>query len=737
MEDEALLEREPDDMDDPMEGEAEMRAEPGPMIPEQVAAAGKDLAFEVEGGKLARIASDCLEAYKRDKEERKDWEEAFDRIMAMVKLKRETKSFPWPGASNVKYPIIMKAALKFGSRAYPAIVNGSDVVKSAAVGKDETGEKRKRGDRVSTHMNYQLLLEMPEWDRETDRLCHSLPLQGTMFRQVIWDSEYARPLTTLLSGKELVVTQSAKDLETVPHFAKEFKLFVHQIKEKMADRRYREVEIGLDGAKEDENAGEQDMLECHCRYDLDGDGYDEPYIAVIHKESEVLLSLKAGFWPSSVKRGEPSEEHPYGRVLRIRRHVEFVKYEFLPDPDGNFYAIGFGQLLLEHSDMVNSMFNQLLDAATDQNAGGGFVARNGAALGGGTMEFDIGEWKNVNIDSDDIRKAFFSRPTSQPSPVLFNLLGMLLDAAKDISSDQDIMDGTVPANTPATTVLAAIEEGMKVFSSIYKRIYRSITQEFRLIAKLNAAYLTPEQYNEVLDEGPQLDPNTGQPVMDPMTGQPVQNGADPRADYSTQDKDIVPVADPSMTTSAQKLSRAQFLMQIGAGNPLLDQKEIMRRVLEAGSIDDIESLMPKPDPMAQEMQAEQMKTQLRAAMAEILKDEASATDSMMAARLKFIEGDVKVQEQIVQAAAMRQSMMNMMGIFNGQGQAQINGPGMGGMGGLPQPPAGQGPVPGAGPQGGFQPMPMGGPPMGGQGPGPGYAGPGGDQGYGEDIPPPL
>ena len=628
------------------------------LLPEMVAMSGVDLAFELDEQTLGQIAHRCLESYKRDKAERADWERAYDRIMKLVRGEREAKTFPWPGASNVKYPLIMKAALKFGARAYPAIVNGTDVVKSAAMGNDDGGEKRARGDRVASFMNYQLLMDMPEWDSDTDRLCHALPLQGTMFRQVIWDSEYSRPLTTLLSGKDLVVTQNAKDLETVPHFAKEFPLFVHQISEKMAGGTYRKADLGIEADKEDgENQGEQDMLECHCRYDLDDDGYDEPYIAVIHKESETLLSLKAGFWPSGVERNPET-----GEIIRIRRHVEFVKYEFLPDPEGRFYGIGFGQLLLEHSEMVNTMVNQLIDAATDQNAGGGFIGQ-GVNLAGGNIEFAVGEWKLLNHRGDDLRKALVPRPTAQPSPVMFSMLSLMLEAAQDLASDQDIMSGNAPANTPATTVLAMIEEGMKVFNSIYKRIYRSLTREFRLMGKLNAAYLPPESYTAFLDG---------------------QEPADPQMDFSEHDRDILPVADPSMTTSAQRLNRAQFLMQVGAGNPMLDQREIMKRVLEAASIDNIEALMPPPNPQQQQQAQQQMMIELRKAMAEIMSEEASATEDQASARLKMIEGDIKAQEAALERAAMRLSLQRMTGGVYGP---EIYGPPVGGMGGIPQPPA--------------------------------------------------
>jgi chaperonin GroES len=696
------------DMIEDPDMQPEAMPEDNGMLIEHVAAMGVDLAFELEDSKLDQIAQRCLEAYKRDREERAEWEEAFDKIMKLVKAKRESKSFPWPGASNVKYPLIMKAGLKFGARAYPAIVNGTDVVKPATVGNDPEGQKRARGDRVATHMNYQLLLDMPEWNTDTRRLCYSLPYQGTMFRQAVWDAEYSRPLTTLISGKDFVVTQAAKDLETVPHFAKEFPLFIHQIKERQNKGIYRDVDLGMDAPEDSEKAGSQDMLECHCRYDMDGDGYDEPWIAIIHKQSEKLLSLKAGFWPKGVERDEE------GEVISIRRHVEFTKYGFLPDPEGNFYDIGYGQLLLEDSEVINTLLNQLIDAATDQNLGGGFLGQGVTGLEGGSLDFRRGEWKFVNMPGDQLRNNMVPRPTSQPSPVLFNLLSLLIESSKDVTSDQDVMSGNVPANTPATTVLASIEEAQKVYNAIYKGIFDSLTEEFELISQLNAAYLPVEAYQNVLDEP------GGQDEM----GMPV--GPNPQQDYGQADRDIVPVADPSMTTSAQKMSRAQFLMQVGAGNPMFDQREIMRRVLEAAAIDDIESLMPPPGPEQQQQQAQQMQVQLRAAMAEIMGNEASATEDMMSARLKRIEGDTKIQDMIINAAAMRMSLLNMMQPMGGMYAPQAFGPGMGGMAGFPPAPAGAGVLQGPGPQGGPPAQGMGAGPMGVPNAGPVAAQPSGD-----------
>ena len=568
---------------------------------ELIAAQGIDLAQMLPDDELGRIALACIEAYDRDKSERSDWDGDFDKIMDMAKGQRAAKSFPWPGASNVKYPLIATAAVQFNARAYPAIVSGKDVVKSKVTGDDPDGQKRARGERVMEHMNWQLLEDMPEWEEETDKLTMMLPVHGCIFRQVIWDETYTRPKTSLCPAKKLVCAQSTKDLETVPHFAKEFELFPHEITSKMRTGAYRETDIAYDGEEGEEK--EQDMLECHCRYDLDNDGYAEPYIAVIHKESSELLSLKAGFWPQGVERGED------GRVQRVKRHVEFIKYDFMPDFDGGFLGLGFGFLLRDHNETISTIVNQLLDAATDQNTGGGFVGK-GVNLRGGSLEFALGEWKTVNVNGGTLRENLVPRPTSQPSPVLFQLLGLMIDAGKELASVRDVLTGEAQhANQPATTTLAIIEQGLQVFSAIYKRIYRALGKELRLIYQLNGAYLPDQAYTAVNDN---------------------QN-AIARQDYAAGDHDILPVADPSATTSAQRLAKAEFLNQF-KGDPNVDQREITKRQMEAAGIDEIETLMPEPTPEQQQQQQAKAHLQQRMATAEVAKTEGEAQKLMVEAQ---------------------------------------------------------------------------------------------------------
>jgi chaperonin GroES len=661
------------------ETESDQPQHEGTLQLEQIAAEGIDLAFKLPEDVLAKIAGICTEAYERDKSERADWEEDFDKTAAMMGGRRQAKSFPWPRASNVIYPLIATASLQFGARAYPAIVKGRDVTKVRVNGADPDGQKRQRAERIKEHMNWQLLEDMPEWEDETDKLVHMLPWQGCVFRQAVWDKTYSRPQTSLISARCLVVTQSAKDLETVPLFTKEFTLFPHEIKERMRDGRYAEEDITF--TSEEAKQGEQQMLECHCRYDLDEDDYAEPWIAIIHKDSGKLLSLKAGFWPAGVERAKGEPEMTFdnmgmaqvvetpGRVLRVRRHVEFTKYDFVPDFEGKFLGLGFGFLLREHNDIINTIINQLLDAATDQNAGGGFIGK-GVGLKGGSLSFDPGEWKMINADGNDLRSNIVPRITSQPSPTLFQLLGVMIEAGKELASIRDALTGEVAANQPATTTLAIIEQGLQVFSSIYKRIYRALGKELKLIYQLNSAYLGDEAYYYVLDD----------------------QKAIAREDYKIGDHDVMPVADPSITTSGQKLARAQFLGTF-LGQPDVNNQEIRRRMMDAADIEDIDKILPEPGPEQQAQKQAEMMASVKAALAEIRKTEAEADEKEASAKLKNVQaaaaGQTAMLDTIGAIVAVEQIKLGESpdGGQAAQGPAGVLPGGVGGLGGM----AGQSP----------------------------------------------
>ena len=537
-----------------------------------------NLAKDMDDTELARIGQKVVEEYEIDLNSRKaaKWDERNKSAMDLALQVKEAKSYPWPNAANVKYPLLTTAAIQFAARAYPAIVDGATVVRGKVQGKPND-QKQQRADRIGRHMSWQLLEEMDGWEEDTDRLLHMLPITGCVFRKTWFDPIKGHNCSELIPPDKFVVNYCAKDIETVPRGTQVCEYYPHEIEAKFRGGTWLRQELGeAQDAGNDEQAPHT-FLEQHRLLDLDEDKYPEPYIVTVHKETMKVVRIVARYDEDGVYANDR------GEVTCIKPVRYFTKYGFIPSPDGSFYDIGFGQLLNALNETINSTLNQLLDAGHLANTQGGFIG-SGVSIKSGRLRFEPGEWKKAEVAGGALKENIVPLPVGKPSAVLFNLLGMLVEAARDITATKDILTGeTQQTNQPVGTTLAMIEQGLKVFTAIYKRIHRSLRQELACLYRLNRLYLPQEQYFAFQD----------------------QPEAVSQQDYA-DDIDVLPVSDPTTVSDMQKLGRAQYLGQfLGKG---LDDMKIVERMLEAASVPDIEELMPKgPPPTPPELLIEQKK----------------------------------------------------------------------------------------------------------------------------------
>lgn len=564
------------------EGDLDMEQEEKPVGDAWLIANANEinLCHAIDDEHLARIGVKVVEDYKIDVESRKSagWDEMHAEALKLAMQVKEVKNYPWPKASNVKYPLVTVAAIQFAARAYPAIVDGANIVRGKVLGKPDE-EKRERADRIARHMSYQLLDEMPEWEEETDELLHILPVTGTVFRKSYFDPAKGRNCSELITADKLVVNYWAKrDPERVTQVCE---YSPREIAGKMRSGLWKKCDLGRPA-----NAGEDDdaphkFLEQHRLLDLDDDGYPEPYIVTVHEETSKVVRIYARYDADGIKANSD------GEVYSIEPVRYFTRYRFMPAIDGSYYGVGFGLLLGSLNATVNSTINQLMDAGHLANTQGGFIGA-GVSMKSGGMRFAPGEWKRVeNTSGAALSQNIVPLPVAPPSTVLFQLLGMLIEASKDITSTKDILTGdSGNANTPVGTTLAMIEQGLKVATAIFKRIHRALKDELACLFRLNKLYLEPEVYFEFQDE-------EGQVRLD---------------DYQVPDVGVVPVSDPTVMTDMQRLGRAQYLMQFrGMG---FDDQKIAIRAMEAGGITDIDDLKPQgPPPPPPEVQVEMKKAE--------------------------------------------------------------------------------------------------------------------------------
>ena len=548
--------------------------------------ASNNIAENLDDEQLKEIGNRVVDGYDADKESRADWEERNAEGIRLALQVKKNKSFPWPNASNVKYPLITIACMQFNARAYPALVPGTKPVKHRVVGADPSGEKEARAKRVSTHMNYQLTVEDESWEDEMDRLLMSEALLGTCFKKSYFDPEVGTNVTEMVSADNLVLDYFARSVESTRRKTHVSFPYKNELISSMRMDIYKDCELSTDEYTPseiqdatDESQGkvqpiEKDenvpftVLEQHCWLDLDNDGYEEPYVVTVLQNLRKVLRIKPRFFAENIQRNKQGQ---VGKIVPVEM---FTKYGLIPSPDGSIYDVGLGQLLTPINESVNSIINQLVDAGTLSNMQAGFIAK-GIRVRNGQTQFTPGEWKTTNAMGDDLRKGIFPLPVREPSQVLFQLLGLLIEGGQKIGSASDLMTGQNPGqNQPAQTTMEVLEQGMKVYSAIIKRNHRSMTSEFRKIYALNALYANPQEYYGVIDEG---------------TGKPEEIFRD---DYKGDPKDIAPASDPNIVSDSQRLAKANALREAAAQKPhLYNQYEVEQRYMEALQIDGVDKVM--------------------------------------------------------------------------------------------------------------------------------------------------
>jgi len=548
----------------------------------------KNIAEMLTPNECSSLAAEVIDGYNDDKQSRSQWETDYAQAMELALQVVGQKTEPWEGASNVKFPLITIAALHFHAKAYPMLIPGPDVAKCRVIG-NPTSEKIQRAARISTHMSWQLLEEDEDWESEHDKTILVTGVMGCAFKKSYFDPFQKHNTSRLVLPKDLVVNYWTKgNVNLAPRVTQVLELFRNEIKERVVAGYYcnHEKTFSVDAPRVDpiktavdqrqgitppvdDDTTPAQVLEQLCWYDLDGDGYAEPYVATVENgAANRLLRLKARFNSADVQKASK------GTVQRIEPIKIYTKYELIPAPDGGFYPLGFGRLLGPINNAVNTMINQIIDGGTLSNYGGGFLGR-GARFVGGSNTFKPQEWKQVNSTGDDLRKNIIPLTVREPSAVLLQMLMYLVGYGERIASANELQMGEdIGQNTPAATARTMNQNGSRIFAACYKRQWRALRDELRVLYRLNSIYLEVDNEYENLSTG---------------------EGAMIRADdYLGSPTDVRPAADPTMVDDDQRKAQANYLLSLAFKIPGFNRYLSTRRALEANGVQDIDKVFPAP-----------------------------------------------------------------------------------------------------------------------------------------------
>jgi chaperonin GroES len=390
---------------------------------------------------------------------------------------------------------------------------------------------------------------------------NSVSITGCYYKKTFYDPIDKCFNSYAISPLKIVVHNDTQSLLKAARITEELEFSKNDAVERIRAEVWLDIEEKMN--KDDDGLPEK-FIEQHCWYDLDGDGYKEPYVILVHVDSRQICRIAARYKYVGVFEIN-------GKVQRIEARHYYTKFPFLPSPDATYHDMGWAHLLGPLVETKQAIMNQLHDAGTMSNMGGGFIAK-GARIQGGKLKFSLNEWKPVESTGQQLRDAFFPNPAKEPSAVLFNLLSMLDQKGMKLASISDSMTGDMPqGNTPATTVLALLDQGLKVFTSILRRLYRASKEEYKKLYELIYENLSDADYQKVLD-----DPE-----------------ASVLRDFSPDDCDVQPVADPTAASEAIRLAIANAIHTALPSNPMA-----LRYYLKSIGVKqkDIDEMIPPVDP---------------------------------------------------------------------------------------------------------------------------------------------
>lgn len=611
-----------------------------------------NIAIGLDEDRLKKIGEKVCEDYGKDRDSMSEWSKAVDRGMRIARPADGPKSFPWDGASNYKSSLIYEAVISFGDRVASEILSEKSLVKGCLTGA-ESPEKTMRMTRVAKFMNWQFNYEMKEWRDEQEQALYALAACGVFFKKTFFDPTEGKNVSCPIFYPNFAVNQNEKSMSAMTRFTECKNYTDNEIKERVSagvwlDQDYKQDDEDQDNEEGDE-AGKQeitdDFIEQCTSIDLDDDGYAEPYIVTVHKQTGKVARIVARFDRSSilvkvqdgvvaplpqveaqVKQQVAAEMLPlvaamapedaakmteekllsnvdkatYAKmkIVKIKPTGLITKYGFVVAPDGTFLNWGYCHLLASQAELINTTTNQLIDAGTLANLPSGFKSKE-FRQNKTQMRMKPGEITQVDVPAEVLAKGgLLFNQFREPSAGLMQLNEMTKAEARNMTAIVNL-EGTIAPNAPAATTLGILQEKMMPTTTLIGRVLRSMSEEFSKMFDLNAKYTDPQLYQQVLD--------------DPQ--------ADYQQDFTRQGYDIEPTADASKSSQMQQMQTATVLLEL---LPIFDAPTpakiaIAERVLTTvGETELLPKLLQQPqtDPQVlameqQRLQVEQMNMQLQ------------------------------------------------------------------------------------------------------------------------------
>ena len=537
-----------------------------------------NLAEVLDDNELSRISSDLLALFEADRSSRGEWEEMYSSGLELLGLKIEDRTRPFRGAAGTVHPMLTEAIVQFQSQAFKELMPAGGPVRTQTLGK-ETLDKTQQASRVQDFMNYQITTVMKEYTPEFDQLLFYTGYGGSTFKKVYYDEQLGRMVSRLVLPDDLYIPYNGSSvISECPRITQRIAMDTNEFKKRAFAGEYLDVEVDPQNTP---TGGNRIQSAINQVVGISEGGEPEEIFLL---EFCVDLNLY-GFEDMDEEENETGIKLPYvvtivedsGKVVGVRRNwleedelkkrrEYFVHYVLVEGPGA--YGLGFVHLIGGLSKTATMALRQLLDAGTLSNLPAGFKAK-GARIADDDQPIQPGEWRDIDAGGGELSASLLPLPYKEPSQTLFTLMGFAVDAGKRLASTADMQVGDGNQQAAVGTTLALLERGSMVMSAIHKRLYYAQTQEFEMLAAGFGEYL-PDNY----------------PYDVPGASRSVK-----KCDFDHMVA-VLPIADPNVFSSAQRITLAQTQLQLAQSAPQMhNMYEAYYRVYQAMNVRDIDGIL--------------------------------------------------------------------------------------------------------------------------------------------------
>jgi len=572
----------PVEVNEQEDGSVEIDFDPKTVSPEGGDEHYVNLAEFLPENVLDEIGSDLSQKYQDYQMGRKEWERSYTQGLDLLGFKYDMRTEPFQGASGATHPVLAEAVTQFQALAYKELLPADGPVRTQVIGAPNE-EKTKQAERVKDFMNYELMEKMKDYEPDFDQMLFYLPLAGSAFKKTYYDELSKRAVSKFVPADDLIVPYTATSLDDAEAIIHRVKVSKNELKKQQVAGFYVDIDLGsprqveddvekkereLEGQRKTQDDDIYTLLECHVNLDIEGfedadeegepSGIKIPYIVTVDEATRNVLSIRRNY-----EIGDPNKTKiPY-----------FTHFKFLPGL--GFYGFGLIHMIGGLSRTATAALRQLLDAGTLSNLPAGFKMR-GIRIRDDAQSIQPGEFRDVDAPGGNLKDSFMMLPFKEPSATLLNLMGIVVQAGQRFASIADLQVGDGNQQAAVGTTVALLERGSRTMSAIHKRIYSSLKNEFKLLARVFKLYLPPEYPYDVVG---------GQRFIKQM-------------DFDDR-VDILPVADPNIFSQTQRISLAQTELQLAQSNPQMhNMYQAYRHMYEALGVKNIDTILMKPQPPA-------------------------------------------------------------------------------------------------------------------------------------------